>query len=590
MPKYAIKDPISGQSVRIQAARAPTQAEAMAFLSKRQANIRAQEEVQAPGFAEAQAANEAARQQNIEQIFQGVPLYGATDAAKAAYNASTDLFGNNLGGQAVGAVAGLGGALGTAFNPITKAASNIPSIVQSIAEALGGQGGQAMQSITGERPVIPLKEFGDSTTGNVNIDTAGNLLSSALNLIQKDPINAALALEGGRRPVETFRGAVNLANRGVEAAKTVPSTVSGAIEAMTPNIVKRGVEVIAKVPDSFKKNVGRTAQDVFKPAGDTAKAELIRDIDSGALHDDLRNISEFGKPTNMESMLENGLIASDNLITLHNDFVTQFPSETISTVDIAQSIRADASKGKFKKKAIRDELNEFAERIDGEDTLQGSFETLQELNDMRRAYYEKSQKGQLTDLDNALHQAEQAARDQLSAKLDNFYRLKTGATDNPYRQYGSLKGRIDDLSVRLNNLLTDRGIEVSKGPSLDREVLATVKKNISLLKGGEKGRIDNRVKRMFELLEKEQTTNLRDLSPEEVNTLRLEKEKADRQAVSATTKDLNDYLKQEAELIKNTENQALADAIKQEVERAVSASGIFDKRLKDHAEDLGFFK
>lgn len=484
----------------IEADREPTQAEALQAISG-QAQPRALTagEQRRASVEPQLAANEELRQQNLNSALGGLPFYGATGAYKSGVQAGRDIGGEGVLGDVLGGLTGVGATLGTLFNPITKAAGNIPILAQAIGEQQGeistGNLNPSLfkETATGEREVQPLVKFGDTTS------TAANLGTMMLNAIQADPVNAALAIYGGVQGIKNPVGTVKAIARPIEAG-------------------------IAKItPDAFKKDVGRVATDVFKPTTDTAKAELIKDIESGALHDDLRAVQEFGRPKNAEQMLENGLIATDNLITLHKDFVSKFPDEVISNADIAQSIRNEAASKELSTPTEKQGALDLAEKIDGERSLDRSFKLLQELNERRRAYFEKSSKGRATDLDSSLNALEQQARDQLSTKLDDFYRSQTGTTDNPYRQYGSLKGRLDDLTLRMNNLLTERNIEVSKGPSLDREVLATIKRNINLLKGGEKGRIDNRVAKMFDLLGKEETTNLRDLTPEEQTTLQQER-------------------------------------------------------------------
>lgn len=141
------------------------------------------------------------------------------------------------------------------------------------------------------------------------------------------------------------------------------------------------------------------------------------------------------------------------------------------------------------------------------------FDDLNELNELRRAYYQKSNLGQATDLDNLMHEAEQLARDRLSRKMDDIYRARSGDTANPYRQYGSLKGLLGDLTDRADELITSQRIQRSKGPTLEREVLATLQKNSELLTGGELARIDRRIVKMFDALEKTpQPTTARVLS------------------------------------------------------------------------------
>lgn len=148
----------------------------------------------------------------VQDVKSALPLYGSIDAAKEGYKQGQQLLGDNIAGKVAGVGLGAVESLGTIGNPIAKGLGYIPRVFQANAERLGGQPGQAMQTLTGSRDVLPDVKPGMANTGSQALDTALNMGSDLATQARKDPLNAAMVLESG----SAMKGALNAA----EAAKT----------------------------------------------------------------------------------------------------------------------------------------------------------------------------------------------------------------------------------------------------------------------------------------------------------------------------------------------------------------------------------
>lgn len=305
---------------------------------------------------------------------------------------------------------------------------------------------------------------------------------------------------------------------GAAIGSSIPTAIQGLVSGtkLTKNIA--GSLSRFSPEEAFDVKLGDYAADVIHPTK-SAKSDLQRTVQTGQLQDDLRNIAQVGVPKGLEETLQNGRIATDSLSSKLNNHISENSDVIINNDDVGESVRNTIQGKKLVKKNVKDEINQLADQVSGDLTYREAFDLQNELNAKRQAFYKKDASGQANDLDHALNEAEQVARDMLADKLDKTYQSITGQTDNPYRQYGSLNGLLDSLSVRLDDLLTKRGIEKSVGPTLDREILATLKKNKSLLTGGEIGRIDDRINKLFSLLSENQPSKVRSLTPEEISNL-----------------------------------------------------------------------
>lgn len=272
------------------------------------------------------------------------------------------------------------------------------------------------------------------------------------------------------------------------------------------------------------------ATDIVKPPK-AARDSLIRDLETGSFQDSLRTIDAQGRPTSLVDTLEKGIPALDGLSTRIEGFIGDNSDLVLTNNDIADDVLNLADSKRFSSDSVKSGLSNLATKLKGDRTLRQAFDDLKELNERRRSYYKKSNLGQATDQDDLLNEAEQLARDRLSQKLDNVYRGVSGDTDNPYQQYGALKGLLGDLAERGDELITDQRIKRSKGPTLEREVLATIKSNAGLLTGGELGRIDRRVQDMFGLLDQPQPSRIRPLTAPEATRASSQIESIQRQNV-----------------------------------------------------------
>lgn len=301
----------------------------------------------------------------------------------------------------------------------------------------------------------------------------------------------------------------------------VPATIGTGLGLAIPGaaavgakLARRVPQVVRAVPETFDVTIQNSAMDLFRPKGEALTGQIVEGTQSGVFQDSLRNIRSRGKPSNVEDVIQFGADASDDLIKRHNAFVKQNKGVITDNSDVGQEILSSIEGRRLISPEARKAVTDLANEVSGEGNLSKDFDLLRELNEKRASYYRKTEAGQSTDLDDVLNAAEQIARDRLSSKLDSQYQLLTNTTDNPYRQYGALRGLLDPLRVRLNDLLKQRGIQKSQGLSLDRELLSTLKNNKSLFSGGEKARIDNVVVKIFDTLDQvPQPTRIQRLPP-----------------------------------------------------------------------------
>lgn len=424
---------------------------------------------------------------------------------------------------------GIEGLAENAGEASTEGAMAIPSYfkknVASIAEG-AGRAGFDILNLARQSPEL-IKKLSNYANPITNIQS---LLSRTP---QEEEIEKAFQLELANKAYQTERekGVIPSAMRAganpklAEAVSLITdpqlpaSLVAGAIGKAGLKAVgktgaaqglKTGVETavgaLKNVPDAFKApKLEAYAHDILKPTSEAAVRDLTRGLETGQFQDVLRNIRKElpEAPKSGIDVVEGAVKAQENLINKHNDFVKA--NSNLAPLDnrgIGQEIRDSILGKEFVSDAEKAAVNEVADIIERERTLDKSFNLLQELNEKRDKFYRKTESAQATDLENAVHEAQQIARDGLSSQLDKVYQAKTRTTDNPYRQYGSLSAFNDQLRLRLDKLASQKNISISKGFGLDREVVSTLRKNSDLLLGGELSRINNRTMRMFRELEK----------------------------------------------------------------------------------------
>lgn len=280
---------------------------------------------------------------------------------------------------------------------------------------------------------------------------------------------------------------------------------------LIPRVAKSTSEVISETP------LNALAHDVMKPSGPAAISDLNRGLETGQFQDVLRNIrKELPEiPKNGLEVVEGAVKAEESLIGKHNNFVKANKDlPPLDNAGVAQQVRDSIAGNELATEEEIRAVNEVANLLEKDRTLDKSFNLLKNFNEKRDKYYKKSAAGQSSDLDDAVNNAYQIARDGLSTNLDKTYQAVSRTTDNPYRQYGALADFNTQLRQRLDKLASDRNIQLSKGIGLDREVISTLRKNIDLLKGGEAARINNRTMKMFEALENSsQPSRIKNLPP-----------------------------------------------------------------------------
>lgn len=204
-----------------------------------------------------------------------LPFYGADTAAEAGYKTGQDVLGKNLAGQTLGTVFGGAMAAGTLFNPLAKGGEYISRIIQSNAERSGEgfsrlfEGGSATgladKTLLGTQEILPgLKP---AATESTIVNFASELLTQA----RKDPINAALVVEGMRSP-QAIQAYKSLPKSTADFAKSTVNTVKSAIEKTvqgTKNLKAAPEDLAAFVTDATKQNQvfqDRLSEGAFEPA------------------------------------------------------------------------------------------------------------------------------------------------------------------------------------------------------------------------------------------------------------------------------------------------------------------------------------
>lgn len=327
-------------------------------------------------------------------------------------------------------------------------------------------------------------------------------------------VNEAITQKGLEDPLETLLTVPETSALPVATGVTLGAGIPALSGLVTST--GKGIGAVAKnTPKALTPQFENAVTDVIKPPK-AARGDLIKDLESGLIQDSLRSISAQGKPTGLTDALGKSIPVVEDLSNRISSFIDSNVDIKLTNDDVADEIISLADSKRFRADSVKNALKDFAGKFRGERTLRQGFDDLNELNELRRSYFQKSNAGQATDLDNLMHEAEQLARDKVSRKLDDIYRATSGNTDNPYQQYGALKGLIGDLTERGEELITDQRIKRSKGINLEREVLATLKSNAELLTGGEAARIDRRIVDMFNFLESSpQPTRIRNLTPAE---------------------------------------------------------------------------
>lgn len=273
MPTYEIE---TDQGIfEIDADREPTQAEALNAISQTSLSGSSQRGASVEANI---AQNEALRQQNIESALGALPFRGMTQAASQGYQTGQDVLGQNVLGKALGVLFGGVMGAGTALNPISKAAQNVASLVQAGGEALGGQGGQALQSITGERLVLPELQPSAYNTGDQSLNTALNFVSELATQARKDPVSAGLIVQGAKSP-QVAQGLRTLPGSIAEAAVRPVTSVRNVVSRLgtTTDDLLAFVSGAEKTPQVFKTRLEEGAFNEVLP--DLARAKTLSGVE-----------------------------------------------------------------------------------------------------------------------------------------------------------------------------------------------------------------------------------------------------------------------------------------------------------------------
>jgi hypothetical protein len=186
-------------------------------------------------------------QANLKKVFDShFPFANAPEAYKMGTDTGDQIGG--VTGKIAGPVLGAINAVGTAFNPVTGGARDIPQQGQALVEEAAGNRNEAQASASGERPFLP--NLKPAMTESTSI----NMLSDLAVGAAQDPINTALILEGGVSGVKSLKAIKgvrdNLADVGGGKAKfteTPAQIVRRTEQTFQDNLKEKGPDYLEQV-------------------------------------------------------------------------------------------------------------------------------------------------------------------------------------------------------------------------------------------------------------------------------------------------------------------------------------------------------
>lgn len=273
-----------------------------------------------------------------------LPFYGADTAAEAGFKTGQDVLGKNLAGKTLGTVFGGAMAAGTIFNPLAKGAEYISRIVQSNAERTGEGFSRAFEggSTTGlaDKTLLGTQEILPALKPAATESTIVNFASELLTQARKDPINAALVVEGMRSP-QAIQAYKTLPKSTADFAKSTVNTVKSAIESTiqgAKNLKAAPEDLAAFVTDATKQNQvfqDRLSEGAFEPAiQDIARVKTEKGVSGTekAVKTLNKETFEIVDPLVRGTPLESPLFEGESVIARTRDNL----SSRISTPELAE--------------------------------------------------------------------------------------------------------------------------------------------------------------------------------------------------------------------------------------------------------------
>jgi len=248
--------------------------------------------------------------------------------------------------------------------------------------------------------------------------------------------------------------------------------------------------------------------DVIHPSTQAELSKWIEARDSGEAMRTLRMVRREGKPKTLKEFQEITQATQEKLGKAIDEVVEIDPDVKLGTTSILQRSRAIA-----KEKPLEGEgqiILEYASNNFGKTlTLKQAVTRQRQLNKQLLTYLKDANWDVKAAEANPAYIARDIARRELSKLIDAEMQRLTGTTSNPYRDYGRVHELNTQLQKRYDRLESQADILAGRGPM--GELIATAESVTSLsgkgrllqkiaatLSGGEKGRIDHQVARIFD--------------------------------------------------------------------------------------------
>lgn len=444
-------------------------------------------------------------------------------------------------------------------NPMTEEVSGLAGMFSP------GVGGKLAKTLAGE--ALPA---GAST------------LAKALKLARGAGTASAVAgtfgaaEEAGKEIREGNASPGGIAEKGIESAIDPKMILLGALgeAARVPKATEQ-MKQAKQVQGSHEKMA-----DILQPTGQKEQAAWVEARDNGNAHDAISLIANEGKAKSLKEFRDNAAATQEKLGKAVDDIVNIDPDRPMPTDSIMER-GARAAKNlpaKDAEKVMAHLQDNYSEPM----TLKQMVNEQRALNKKNSAILSRAGWVESAAEAEPEYIANDIARREMSKAIDATVKELTGTDQNAYRDYGKVSEISNQLQKRYNRLST--GEDVRKGRGIIGEITSSsrsetllpgkesvIKNAISALTGGELGRINKQVERLF---------NRPDIKPraiasapgagvEEARNQRIESEKdlkkqadAIREKIreSATDEDLNKYRNEMADVENKMRiNQALND-------------------------------
>lgn len=250
--------------------------------------------------------------------------------------------------------------------------------------------------------------------------------------------------------------------------------------------------------------------DVLQPSGQKEQSRWINATEGGAgsqAMQALQRVKAEGKPKTLLEFQQNADKAEATAGKQIDEVLKLDPEATIDTAPILQRAQKEAAKNPVGNtaEAITKYVNEnFGDTM----TLQEAITTQRQLNKELINHLKDADWNETAAQSNPSYIAKDAARAELSKAIGQKIEQLTGSKENPYQDWGKVHELNVQLQKRYNRLKTQADISEGRGPM--GEILSTaesgtnlpgkgktIQKIVSTMTGGELGRIDGQVAKIF---------------------------------------------------------------------------------------------